>query len=351
MRIDANLLPENLAVAEAQSRDAEQAGYQGIWCGEAAHDAFLTLSAVARATTRVTIGTAIVVAFARSPMTVAYQANDLQLYSRGRFVLGLGTQVRPHIERRFSMPWSAPARRMREYVAALRAIWHSWQTGERLDFRGDFYSHTLMTPFFSPGPNPYGPPPVVLAAVGERMVRVAAEVADGLIVHPFTSAEYLRDRIRPALVDPLRARGRRVSDFTVMLSGMVATGPDDAAMARAVAAVRGRIAFYASTPAYRPVLARHGWEAVGEELTRLSRSDDPDRWSRMRELVDDRMLDAFAVVAPPERVPALVLERYGGLVDRFSLNLPYPLEPRLAHRIAAELARLVDTRTRKDPGA
>lgn len=348
MRIDANLLPEDLFAAEAQGRDAEAAGYQGVWCGEAPHDAFLTVAAVTRATTRVTVGTAIAVAFARNPMTVAYQANDLQLYSRGRFVLGLGTQVRPHIERRFSMPWSAPARRIREYVAAVRAIWHSWQTGERLDFRGDFYSHTLMTPFFSPGPNPYGPPPVVLAAVGERMVRVAGQVADGLIVHPFTSADYLRDRIRPALAGPLAERGRALSDFTVLLSGMVATGADEAAMARAVEAVRGRIAFYASTPAYRPVLAVHGWEEVGEELNRLSRSDDPSRWDRMRYLVDDRMLHAFAVVAPPEQVPSAVLDRFGGLVDRFSLNLPYELDPLLTHRIAAELTTLAGARTRKD---
>jgi probable F420-dependent oxidoreductase, MSMEG_2256 family len=351
MRIDANLLPDTLAAAEAQAREAEAAGYQGIWCGEAAHDAFLTVSAVARGTTRVTVGTAIVVAFARSPMTVAYQANDLQLYAQGRFVLGLGTQVRPHIERRFSMPWSAPARRMREYVAALRAIWRSWQTGERLDFRGDLYSHTLMTPFFSPGPNPYGPPPVVLAAVGERMVRVAGEVADGLIVHPFTSADYLRDRIRPALTGPLSERGRTLADFTVILSGMVATGEDEVALARAVEAVRGRIAFYASTPAYRPVLAQHGWEAVGEELTRLSRLDSPDRWDRMRRLVDDRMLHTFAIVAPPEQVPAAVLDRFGGLVDRFSLNVPYDLDPLLINRIAAELARQAEARTRKEAGA
>jgi probable F420-dependent oxidoreductase len=259
-------------------------------------------------------------------MTMAYTANDLQTHSRGRLLLGLGSQVKPHIERRFNMPWGHPAPRMREYISALRAIWASWNTGDRLDFRGDFYSHTLMTPFFSPGPNPWGPPTVYLAAVGEHMTRVAGEVCDGLIPHPLTTERYLRERTIPLVEEGLATSGRTLGDFSISLQGLVVTGRTEEEMATADVGVRRQIAFYGSTPAYRSVLELHGWGELGVELNRLSRGTDDDRWVRMGELIDDEVLAAFAVVAEPDaRGPALAA-RFAGIVDRFTFYTPYELD-------------------------
>jgi probable F420-dependent oxidoreductase len=326
MRVDATMQGVGLSelVDEAVAREA--AGYDGLWTVEAGHDPFLPLMPVAEHTDRVTIGTAIAVAFARNPMSTAYTAHDLQTYSRGRFLLGLGSQIKPHIERRFSMPWGSPAPRMREYVAALRAIWASWDEGARLSFRGDFYSHTLMTPMFSPGPGAYGPPKVYLAAVGEHMTRGAGEVADGLIPHPFTTQRYLREVTVPLLREGLATSGRAVDDIAVSLSGLVVTGATEEAMAAADVAVRRQIAFYGSTPAYRAVLELHGWGALGDELNKLSRGRDEERWTAMGALVDDEVLAAFAVVAEPDALGAALVERFGGLVDRFQFYLPYPCD-------------------------
>jgi probable F420-dependent oxidoreductase len=254
-------------------------------------------------------------------MNVAHLANDLQLYSGGRFVLGLGSQVKPHIERRFSMPWSRPAARMREYILALRAIWRSWETGERLAFRGEFYTHTLMAPFFSPGPNPHGAPPVHLAAVGEAMTEVAGEVADGIMLHPFTTRRYLVERTLPAL-----ERGARGARREVSVSCLVATGTTDAEMADAVRKTREQIAFYGSTPAYRRVLDLHGWGELGVELTALSIRQ---RWAEMGRLVDDDVLNEFAVVAAPQAVGAAIEQRFGGLADRVNFYAPYDHDARL----------------------
>jgi probable F420-dependent oxidoreductase len=323
VKVDAMLRATGLAELAAEARAAEDAGTDGLWSFEGRHDPFLPLVPVAEHTTRVTIGTAIAVAFARSPMTTAYAAHDLQVHSRGRFLLGLGSQVKPHIERRFAMPWSRPAARMREYVQALRAIWTAWDTESRLAFRGDFYSHTLMTPFFSPAPSPYGPPAVYLAAVGDRMTRVAGEVCDGLLPHPFTTPRYLREHTLPLLEEGLAAGGRTRADVTVALSGFVVSGATEEELAAATRGVREQIAFYASTPAYRPVLDLHGWGELGAELNRLSRGSDPDRWRRMGELVDDGVLAEFAVVAEPGRLGRALADRFGGLVDRFTFNAPY----------------------------
>jgi probable F420-dependent oxidoreductase len=304
--------------------DLETRGYAGIWASEVDHDPFLLLHAAGRATERVTLGTAIAVAFARSPMTVALTAHDLQRYTRGRFVLGLGTQIRAHIERRYSMPWSAPVARMREYVGALRAIWTSWQDGTPLRFEGEFYRHTLMTPMFSPPAHEWGGPPVHLAAVGPLMTRLAGEVADGLLVHGFTTARYLRERTLPALEEGLAAAGRDRRDVTVSLPGLVVTGWTAQERTAAAAAVKATVAFYGSTPAYRPVLELHGWGALADELHVLSTSRREDKWSAMAELVDDEVLDAFAVVAEPGEVAAAVRERFDGMVDRFSVYASYP---------------------------
>jgi probable F420-dependent oxidoreductase len=213
---------------------------------------------------------------------------------------------------------------MRELILAIRAIWAAWQDGTKLDFQGDFYTHTLMTPTFDPGPLPSGPPRVFLAAVGTAMTNVAAEVADGLLVHGFTTARYLRERTLPALEEGLAAAGRGREQVTVSLPGLVVSGNTDTERAEATAAVKATIAFYGSTPAYRPVLELHGWEALADELHGLSVSRREDKWTAMRDLIDDEVLATFAVVGDPDDVGARVLERYSGLIDRFSVYASYP---------------------------
>jgi len=323
MKVDGKLVVTTLADLREQARRHEEAGYDAVWSVEATNDPFLALMPALEPTSRLKVGTAIAVAFARTPMTMAYLAQDLQRYSGGRLLLGLGSQIRPHIERRFGMPWSSPAQRMREYVLALRAIWASWNEGEPLDFRGDFYSHTLMTPFFSPEPSPTGAPPVFLAAVGDRMTEVVGEVADGLLPHPFTTPRYLRERTLPALKKGLDGAGRSPSEVSLSLSGFVASGATEEQMAAAVRGVREQLAFYGSTPAYRPVLELHGWGDLGLELNRLSRTRDPDRWTAMGDLIDDDVLHTFAVVAEPDKVGPALLERWGDVIDRFSFYAPY----------------------------
>lgn len=323
MRVDAMLTGNSISELAAEARGREAAGYDGLWSFEAAHDPFLPLMPVAEHTEHLSVGTAIAVAFARNPMSMAYVAHDVQVHSQGRLLLGLGSQVRPHIERRFQMPWGHPAPRMREYVQAMRAIWAAWDTGERLNFRGDFYSHTLMTPFFSPEPSPWGPPKVYLAAVGEHMTRVAGEVCDGLQPHAFTTERYLRERTLPLLTEGLTASGRTLAEFSISFSGFVVTGRTEEEVATAAAGVRQQIAFYGSTPSYRPVLEMHGWGELGVELNTLSRGTDPDRWRRMGELVDDEVLRTFAVIAEPDALGPALLERFGDVVDRFTFYAPY----------------------------
>jgi probable F420-dependent oxidoreductase len=322
--LDAALLSTGIDDVPATARDLEARGYAGIWASEVDHDPFLLLHSAGAATQRVTIGTAIAVAFARSPMTLALSAHDLQRYTRGRFVLGLGTQIKAHVERRFSMPWGKPVARMREYVGALHAIWSAWQDGVPLRFEGEYYRHTLMTPMFSPPAHEWGAPPVHLAAVGPAMTRLVGEVADGLLVHGFTTARYLRERTLPALDEGLSTAGRSRSAVTVSLPGLVVTGRTEEEMAGAAQAVKATIAFYGSTPAYRPVLELHGWEALGDELHTLSVGRREDKWTAMRDLVDDEVLATLAVVGAPEDLGRLVHERYDGLVDRFSVYASYP---------------------------
>jgi probable F420-dependent oxidoreductase len=306
----------------ATARRAEEDGFDGVWCAETCHDPFLPLMLAAEHTERIQLGTGIAVAFARNPMTTAVLANDLQTYSGGRFLLGLGSQIKPHIEKRFSMPWSHPAARMREFVLAMRAIWSAWHEGKKLAFRGDFYTHTLMTPFFDAGPNPYGPPKVFVAAVGERMTEVAGEVADGLLAHGFTTARYMREVTVPALERGLARAGRSRQDFEISYPAMIVTGATDEELAEATVAVKKQLAFYGSTPAYKPVLELHGWGELHGELNRLSKRG---QWDAMAELVSDEIVDAFAVMAPAEDVPAELTKRYGDMVTRLSFYAPYRL--------------------------
>jgi probable F420-dependent oxidoreductase len=306
------------AAAEAAAA-AETAGFDGWWAPETQIDALIACAAAAGRTERLELGTGIAVAFARNPMTVAQAAGDLQLLSGGRFTLGLGSQIKPHITRRFSMPWSHPAPRMREFILAVRAIWHAWDTGEPLSFTGDFYTHTLMTPFFDPGPNPHGWPKIVLAGVGEKMTETAGEVADGFISHGFSTERYLREVTLPA-----RARGREragvtLEGFEISLPVFAVAADTEAEREAGLAMVRGQIGFYGSTPAYRPVLELHGWGELQDELSALTRQD---RWGRLAEVIPDEVLAAFAVVGTPEEVVGELRRRYGRLASRLTVPLP-----------------------------
>jgi probable F420-dependent oxidoreductase len=322
MLIDGEIAFGDGDIAERAKR-AESDGYDAIWAAEVGHDPLLILAGAASATSKIELGTGILVAFGRSPMITAMQANDVQLLSRGRLLLGLGSQIKPHIEKRYSMQWSHPARRMREYVLAMRAIWACWNEGTTLNFRGEFYRHTLMTPFFDPGPNPFGPPKVFLAAVGEMMTEVAGEVADGLLVHPFTTERYLRDVTLPALQRGLEKSGRSLESFQISLSGLVATGSDQAQLEVAKDRVRAQIAFYGSTPAYKGVLEVHGWGQLQSELNALARTGE---WENMGGLVSDEVLDAFSVTGHVDEIATQVKRRFAGVVDRFSLYTPYSLD-------------------------
>ncbi len=324
MKVDGGLVAASLADVPARARELEDAGYDGLLSIETAHDPFLPLAIAAEHTERIELGTGIAVAFSRNPMSMAQVANDVQAFSEGRLLLGLGSQIRAHIEKRFSMPWSRPAARMREFILAMRAVWAAWNDRVKLDFRGEFYRHTLMTPFFDPGPNPYGPPKVLLAAVGERMTEVAGEVADGIILHGFTTERYVREVTLPALERGFAAAGRTRDDFLITGPLFVVTGSNDEETAAAAIAVKRQIAFYGSTPAYRGVLELHGWGDLQGELNRLSKEG---RWVEMGDLIDDDVLATFAVTGTPEEVPGLLRRRYGDVVDRVSLYTPYEADP------------------------
>jgi probable F420-dependent oxidoreductase len=324
-RIDANLgtgSSAGVAGIRELAVSAEAAGFDALWSSEAKHDPFLPLLVAAEATSTLQVGTSIAVAFARSPMTLAQTAYDLQLLTEGRFMLGLGSQVRPHVERRFSMPWSAPAPRMREYVQALRAIWTAWEEETPLRFVGEHYRHTLMTPFFSPDPHPYGPPPVYLAAVGPDMTTVAGAVADGVILHGFTTRRYIEEVSIRAIAAGQSAAERADGSCAVALMGFVVSGDTDEEMARSADSVRQQIGFYGSTPAYRPVLELHGWGELADTLSGLARQGG-DAWATMGSHIPDAVLEEFAVIAPRDELASAIRGRFDGLLDRFSFYVPY----------------------------
>jgi probable F420-dependent oxidoreductase len=333
VRVDGPLVIPDLPSVPAAARRLEADGYDGSYTFEGPHDPFFPLVLAAEATDRLELMTAVAIAFARNPMTIAAQANDLQLLSQGRFHLGLGSQIKAHIERRFSMPWSAPAARMRELVLAVRAIWATWNERVPLRFEGEHYTHSLMTPFFDPGPNPFGVPQVWLGGVGPRMTEVAGEVADGFLVHPFCTARSLLEVTLPAL-ERGRATAGASTKMQVALPVMVATGATEADQAAAAEAVRAQIAFYASTPAYRIVLEVHGWGDLQPPLQEKTRAGD---WAGMAALIHDDLLDAVAIVAPPDEVAPAIEERYGSLLDRVAINAAYGLDPEISNAIAADL--------------
>ncbi len=321
MKLDASLMadPRRAGRTREIAAAAEQRGFAGLWSPEINHDPFLPLALAVDATSRITLGTAVAIAFPRSPLVLAHTAWDLQAASGGRFVLGLGTQVRPHIERRFGVPWQPPVPRLRDYIGALRAIWHAWQTGSRLAYQGEYYQHTLMTPFFSPGPSRHPSIPIFIAGVNAGLAQLAGECADGFHVHPLHSPATLRDLTRPAIAQGAARAGRDPAAITVATSAFVITG-DAARRAGMRAMVRQQLAFYASTPSYRVVLEHHGWAEVAEQLSALASAR---RWGEMPALIDDAMLATFAVEAAPDELGAALVERYTGLVDRLSLYLPF----------------------------
>ena len=335
MHIDTQMrdVPFHAIAREAQRY--ERMGFDGVWTFEAAHDPFLPLALTAAATERLHIGTNISVAFGRSPFTMAQIAWDLQRGSDGRFHLGLGTQVRAHVERRFSMPFEHPAARVTDYIRCVRAIWETFQNDTRPNYEGPFYRFKLMNPFFNPGPIPHPYIPIYLAGVNPRMCRAAGEVADGFHVHPMHSVGYLKEVVRPALDEGARRSGRTVDDLELYAPVLAVSGATQAAMDAAAQAVRQQIAFYASTPSYRVLLDYHGYDSLGKELSELMRKGD---FAAMPKLVPTALLEEIAVVAPAAELPSKLRQRYEGIVHRVSLYFPIP-----EHAPEAEWQQFVDT--------
>ncbi len=326
MKVDGGI-PTNLNKVAAAAKEVEAAGYSGGWTAETSHDPFMPLLVAAEHTETLELGTSIAVAFARNPMTLANTAWDLQYFSKGRFVLGLGSQIKPHITKRFSMEWSHPAPRMREMVLAIRAIWDCWLNGTKLDFRGDFYTHTLMTPFFTPDKadlDGIGVPKIFLAGVGTLMTEVAGEVCDGFLCHGFTTEKYLREVTIPALARGRAKAGKTMEGFEIVGPSFVVTGNNEQEMVQASQGTRQQIAFYGSTPAYKPVLEIHGWGGLQEELNAMSKQG---KWVEMGTLIDDEILNTFAVVGEPESIGPELHTRYGDVIQRISFYAPYQSNP------------------------
>lgn len=333
MKVDAPLY--SFDAPEPEARRLEAKGYAGAFTFEGPHDPFFPLLLAARATERIELYTAVAIAFSRNPMILANIGWDLQQLSKGRFILGLGTQIKAHIERRFSMPWSHPAARMREMVLAIKEIWRCWQTKERLEFRGEFYQHTLMTPAFCPAPTEYGGPRIFLAGVGPRMTEVAGEVADGFFVHPFNTLESLRRLTLPALERGLERAGRKRPAIEISSQLMICSGTSDEEIERVRLSTKGQIAFYGSTPAYRPVLDVHGWGELQPTLNRLSKEG---KWAEMTSLISDELLEAIAVCAPMKDVAKQVRARCDGRIDRVSLVGHWTKDPDVWDDVLRELA-------------
>jgi probable F420-dependent oxidoreductase len=320
MKFDVTIFPDDLNKAGALAHAVEDYAFSGLWTSETAHNPFLPLTHAAAATRRIELGTAIAVAFPRSPMVTAQIAWDLAAQSGGRFLLGLGTQVKPHIEKRFSSQWGAPAPKLREYIESMRAIWHSFQTGAPLRYAGEHYKFTLLTPFFAPAPIPTPDIPVYIAGVNAHLCRLAGELCQGFHVHPFHTERYLRELILPNIDAGAAKAGRTRADCALTCAVFVVTGRDESEMRDNAGIVRAQIAFYASTPTYRAVMDMHGWGDLHERLNVMSRAG---KWGEMGDLIDDAMLDAFAVRAPYDQLAQMVQARYAGLLDRVGYYFPF----------------------------
>lgn len=315
MLLDAGLPPVSLKLVPAIAREAEAFGFNTLWSTETIHNPFLPGTFVAEHTQRLNYGTAVAVSFARSPATIAYTAWDLAQASQGRFILGLGTQVGAHIERRFGMPWpESPVNKLREQIEAMRAIWNTWQTGARLNYRGEYYKLTLMSPFFNPGPIDHPDIPIYIAGVNAGMARLAGEVADGFLAHPFHSPRYLAEVICPAIKNGAKRKNRELDKISVSVTALVITNEEEKEFARQ------QIAFYASTPSYRQVLALYGWEGEGEKLSALAARS---KWGEMAEIITDEMLNEFAVVSALEDLVVSLQRRYHDIADRITVYTPF----------------------------
>jgi probable F420-dependent oxidoreductase len=320
LKIDAEIAVASPGEAAALAGKAEEYGFDCLWVNETKHDPFVQIAIAAGSTRRIELGTSIALAFTRSPTTLAYTAWDLQSVSKGRFILGLGSQVKGHIERRFGMRWEPPAPKMKDVVLALRSIWGSWQAGTRLDYKGRFFHLDLMTPFFNPGPIEHPAIPVYIAAVNEGMCRVGGMVAEGVHVHPLHTMNYLREVVRPAIAEGASKASRKKEDVAVAASVFAAVGVNESEIKAVKEAMRQQIAFYASTHSYRKVLDSHGWGDVGERLHSLSVKGE---WAEMGREVTDEMLDEFVVQGSWSEIGGIVRKKYGGLVDRVRMYLPF----------------------------
>ena len=320
MKIDAEIAVTSPAEVAGLAAKAEDYGFDCLWVNETKHDPFLQVATAAEATRRIGLGTSIALAFTRSPTTLAYTSWDLQSLSNGRFILGLGSQVKGHIERRFGMKWEAPAPKMKDVVLALRSVWASWQNGTKMDYRGRYFHLDLMTPFFNPGPIERPTIPVYIAAVNEGMCRAAGMVADGVHVHPFHTERYLREVIRPSIAEGASSASRKSEDVAVAVSVFAAIGDDESEIGAVTEAMRQQIAFYASTRSYRRVLELHGWGDVCDRLHALSVKGD---WAAMGKEVTEEMLDAFVTKGSWAEIGDLVGRKYRGLADRVRMYLPF----------------------------
>lgn len=322
MKLDVNLGVEgkNLKNTDAIARKADEMGFSGIISSETKHDSFIPLAIAANGTENLELLTSVAIAFSRSPMEVAQTAWDIQNLSDGRFILGLGTQVKPHIVRRFSMEWSNPAARLKDYIGAVRAIWESFQSEGPLKYEGEFYKHTLITPFFNPGPIENPEIPIYIAGVNTRLAKIAGEVCDGFHIHPFHSPEYVEKTVKPAIKEGAEGAGRSASDIKLATAAFVITGGSEDEISKQREAMRSQTAFYASTPTYRTVLEAHGWGEVGDKLSGLAREK---KWHEMPSHITDEMLAAFAVEAAPDEIGEALREKYDGIMDRVALYLPF----------------------------
>jgi len=335
IKIDCSMITRDPAEASSISKNLEDLGYDGAYTFEGPHEPFLPLAAAALATKKLELLTSIAVAFSRNPMTLANLGYDLQLMSKGRFTLGLGSQIKPHIEKRYSMPWSSPAKRMKEMVNAIKAIWGCWHEGKDLDFRGEFYKHTLMTPFFNPGKNPFGLPKIYVAGVGPLMTQAAAESADGFLVHPFHTNKFLENITFPSIKKGLEIIDKK--QFDISIGVMIATGMNEKDISSARDACKAQIGFYGSTPAYKVVLEQHGWEAVQPELNKLTKQG---LWQEIPNLISDEMLESMAVTGKPEEVSTKILERYGNVATRIAPSV-FSGDPEIISEIIRNLRRIL----------
>jgi probable F420-dependent oxidoreductase len=337
MRVDTNVPLNDWRAVASAAQAAEAAGFDGLMSAEIANDPFAPLGFAALASERIELSTGICVAFPRSPMVVAQTSWDLHVNSGGRFRLGLGSQVKGHNERRFSVAWSAPVPRLREYIESLRAIWRCWEKKEPLRYEGEHYRFTLMTPEFSPPPAGLPPIPVSIAAVGPDMLKLAGRVCDGVRLHGFATRKYLEEVALPQLEAGLRQGGRPRSAFEVWGGGFVLTGGDEAELARQIEFGRYRIAFYGSTRSYHGVFAVHGWEDLGMELHGMSKRG---QWSEMAKRVPDEVVRAFAAVGTHREIAGAIADRFGGVTDTVTLGFGPGTEPGLVREIVQDVKRI-----------